>query len=343
MASFGKPGPYGKFYVNHKETPVSNDINYRGALRREYQINDEAAKCPSPWLAKPTAAQMKERTELPIDHPYGGGLRWHREMRTFAEGESIDKTEMIATGGEHQRSIFVITKPFRMGYGDSFGFSIDVEFETEGGYCAVGLAPPDWDWSQSLANRGCACVRSDGAFSTAERAGQWDKSQCHPLLNMGGSVFEPPLKLNPSPTGLSPHTKPLSPHRPPRVRQKALQDGSMPEPGRGRLMVSVAPKSNNLWVSGNDYDVKVPNCKFEVGSNAVVCVEIGKGRVTICRAHDGCTLAEKYSNKKIKDALVNDTRFVSSSLEGPKMFTTSPLNCSGVQPIERAVTWPGKF
>ena len=87
----------------------------------------------------------------------------------------------------------------------------------------------------------------------------------------------------------------------------------------------------------------MPNCKFEVGSNAVVCVEIGKGRVTICRAHDGCTLAEKYSNKKIKDALVNDTRFVSSSLEGPKMFTTSPLNCSGVQPIERAVTWPGKF
>ena len=68
-------------------------------------------------------------------------------------------------------------------------------------------------------------------------------------------MFEPPLKLNPSPTGLSPHTKPLSPHRPPRVRQKALQDGSMPEPGRGRLMVSVAPKSNNLWVSGNDYDV----------------------------------------------------------------------------------------
>ena len=59
-----------------QETPVSNDINYRGALRREYQINDEAAKCPSPWLAKPTAAQMKERTELPIDHPYGGGLRW---------------------------------------------------------------------------------------------------------------------------------------------------------------------------------------------------------------------------------------------------------------------------
>ena len=53
-------------------------------------------------------------------------------MRTFAEGESIDKTEMIATGGDHQRSIFVITKPFRMGYGDSFGFSIDVEFETEG-------------------------------------------------------------------------------------------------------------------------------------------------------------------------------------------------------------------
>ena len=63
-------------------------------------------------------------------------------MRTFAEGESIDKTEMIATGGEHQRSIFVITKPFRMGYGDSFGFSIDVEFETEGERESLGKTLP---------------------------------------------------------------------------------------------------------------------------------------------------------------------------------------------------------
>jgi hypothetical protein len=53
-------------------------------------------------------------------------------MRPFASGEHIDKTEMIATSGDHERSIFVITKPFRMGYGDSFGFSIDVEFDTEG-------------------------------------------------------------------------------------------------------------------------------------------------------------------------------------------------------------------
>ena len=108
-------------------------------------------------------------------------------------------------------------------------------------------------------------------------------------------------------------------------------------------MISVAPQSNNLWVNGNEYDVKVPNCKLEVGSAGVVVIEIMKGRATICRAHDGCTLAEKYSNKKIKEALVNDTRFVSTSLEGPKMFTTSPLNCSGVQPIERAQSWPGLF
>ena len=29
-------------------------------------------------------------------------------------------------------------------------------------------------------------------------------------------------------------------------------------------MLSVAPLKNNLWVAGNDYEVKVPNCKIEV-------------------------------------------------------------------------------
>jgi len=30
------------------------------------------------------------------------------------------------------------------------------------------------------------------------------------------------------------------------------------------LMLSVAPLKNNLWVAGNDYEVKVPNCRIEV-------------------------------------------------------------------------------
>ena len=108
-------------------------------------------------------------------------------------------------------------------------------------------------------------------------------------------------------------------------------------------MISIAPLRNNLWVAGNDYEVKVPSCKIEVGSAAVFAIEIQKGRATLCRAHDGCSLAEKYSNKGIKTTINNDTRFVSGTLEGPKMFMTSPLNYSGVQPIERALSMPGKF
>jgi len=299
--------------------------------------------CPSPWLFKPNAKHFKPRTELPIQHPYGGGLRWHKTMRSHTLEESLDKTEMLATAGE-ERAIFTVTKPFRVGYGDSFGFSIDVEFDEAEGYCAVGLCPPNWDFSQSLEKKGACCVRFDGAFSTADKEGGWDTSQSHPLLNMGGTVFSPPLSLSPAPSP-SPYNQGQlrSPARPPRIKEKALQDGSMPSPGRGRLMLSVAPLKNNLWVAGNDYEVKVPNCKIEVGSSGVVAIEICKGRATICRAHDGCSLAEKFSDKGIKQTINNDTRFVSGVLEGPKSFNTSPLNHSGVQRIERAQSWPGRF
>lgn len=240
--------------------------------------------------------------------------------------------------------IFTVTKPFRMGYGDSFGFMLDVEVADDG-YIAFGLCPPDWDMSQSLENVGAVSVRADGSFSTAERKGGWDRSQCHPLLNEGGTVYEPPLVLEAAPTP-SPHIsagRTPSPKRPPRVAGKMLQDGRMPAPRLGRIALSIAPMNNNLWVKGNDYEVKVPSCRIEMGSSAVVAIEMQHARVAMVRAHDGCSLTEKFSDMGIKQSSVNDTRFVSGCLEGPKGYTTSPMNFSGVQSIERAQSWPGRF
>jgi len=337
MSAFGKPGPYGKFYTNLKETPVGNDQNIKEGIKREGTFLNLHKDCPSPWLYTPSPQHFKERTELPIIHPYGGGLRWHQKMRSFGPGLSLDKTSMFCYAGDDP-GIFTITKPFRVGYGDSFGFSIDVEFDDDGGYVAFGICPPNWSYSRSLAHKGACCVRYDGAFSTADKAGGWDVSQCHPLVNIGGTVHAPPLSLSPAPFP-SPFNKGKtpSPIRPSRVKGNPLQDGQMPAGGRGRVMISIAPLKNNLWVAGNDYEVKVPSCKIEMGSSAVFALEICKGTATICRAHDGSSLAEKLSNKGIKETINNDTRFVSRCLEGPKGFNTSPLNVSGVRSIERAL------
>merc|ERR1711959_399177 len=188
MASFGTPGPYGKFYTNHKETPWGNVLNARSAIKREDQIIDIQRACPSPWLHVPTEQHFKEHTDLPIQHPHAGGLRWHTELRTQGPEIELDKSCMAASAGE-ETGIFTLAKPFRVGYGDSFGFSVDIEME-EGGYVAFGICPPHWDFNTSLQHKGAACVRSDGAFCTADADGVWSKSQCNPLLCMGGSVFD---------------------------------------------------------------------------------------------------------------------------------------------------------
>merc|ERR1719409_69521 len=145
----------------------------------------------------------------------------------------MDATEMQCAASEGM-GIFTVTKPFRVGYGDSFGCSIDVEFEDEGGYVAFGICPPNWDFNQPLHKKGAVCVRFDGAFSSADRDssdGEWDISQCHPLLNVGGTVSEPPLTLEAAPPSPYNTGKIPSPKRPPRVAAKALQDGRLPTAG----------------------------------------------------------------------------------------------------------------
>jgi len=336
--SFGRPGHYGKFFINSKETPVSNDLNYTGSVKLESKTLQGHQACPSPWLKGPEASQpgvypcIKEHTEFPIQHPHAGGVRWHNTMHSNNSEMEWDPKRLFMEVGD-QLSVCAITKPIKMGYGDSFGIVFDVEFtDPERGHFALGVAlqSAQWDQGELCTIGGGKCmVQYDGSCLTADRDGSepysWDRSQCCPLLALGGLHSSPPLVLQrpPKPSAVTKMTP--SPARPPHVRQHFLQDGSRPMGGRGRLILSVSPSKNALYVQGNEFEVKIPNMHLPQGEPVFPVVEARCAKVALVRVHDGSSLAELYqTNNPVKSIVNNDSRFVSGSLHGPRGTITWP-------------------
>lgn len=271
--SFGKPGDYGKFYINSKETPVGNDVNFKRNISVEYDAFDNNHAMPSPWMLRDEDPWpgvypcVKPRTEFPIVHPHAGGIRYHATMHNELIDASIDQTGMVATAGEYN-TVFSVTKPMRMGYGDSYGIVFDIEMDPERGYAAVGVGPythkeSSGGWGDGrLASRGgrCCMVRHDGASIVGDRDGaderSWDIAQCCPLMDVGGSHQTPPLCLSRAPVASHATARTPSPLRKAPTRQMTMQDGRPPTAGRSRLILSMFPCKNSMFVRGNDHQVR---------------------------------------------------------------------------------------
>merc|ERR1712166_1626065 len=178
--SFGTPGHYGKFFINSKESPVSNDLNYAGSVHIESKTLMGHRGCPSPWLKSAADPQpgvypcTKPRTEYPIDHPHAGGIRFHESMHSDNGCMHWNPTRLVMEVGD-EMSVCVLTKPFKIGYGDSFGISLDVEFlDSEASFFAVGVAPASVKWNRgarATVGGGKCMVKSDGTFLRGDKDG----------------------------------------------------------------------------------------------------------------------------------------------------------------------------